>query len=59
MSFWWALFKSIPEIVKLLTDIEKAIEQMEIDAKVKNDTAKLKEAFSEKDPAKLKAIFNS
>lgn len=59
MTFWWALFKSLPDFIALLKMMADAIERAEVDQKVKDDAKKIHEAFSEKDPAKLRALFNS
>lgn len=59
MSLWVTLFQALPEILKLLQAMQKHIDEAEGDRKVKEDLKKIREAFSEKDPAKLNALFNS
>ena len=50
---------SIPDLIKLWSAVQKRIEQSEEDRKVKDDLKKISEAFDEKNPDKLNAIFNS
>lgn len=59
LTFWWALFKALPDLIAMLKSVSDALEQAEIDQKVKDNAKQIHEAFSEQDPAKLRALFNS
>ena len=59
MSTWFKLIALLPEIIKLLQALEKRIEEVETERKVKEDLRSLKEAIDAKDHDKIKHIFNS
>ena len=50
---------SIPDLIKLWNAVHDRVEEVEKSKRVKEDLKKIEEAFSEKDPDKLNAIFNS
>lgn len=54
-----AFFKCFPEIYALFQTLESAAKEAETKRKVSEDIKTIHEAFSEKDSAKLNALFNS
>jgi len=56
---FWALLVSLPEILKLIENIQKANKERKIQKKVNDDIKKINEAFEQKDADKLNEIFNS
>ena len=48
----------LPDLIKLLTAIDKNIKDQESDRKIKDDIKQIREAFSSQDANKLNAIFN-
>lgn len=59
MKTLWLLITALPDLIRLLQAMQKAIDQAAVDRKVKDDLKSLHEAFSAKDAAKINAIFNS
>lgn len=55
----YALILALPEILKLINNLQKKIEEQKIDSKVKEDLKKINEAFEKKDTKLLNDIFNS
>lgn len=54
-----AFFKALPDLIKLIQTLQKRIDEEGVNRKVAQDVKTINEAFSEKDPAKLNALFNS
>jgi hypothetical protein len=59
MKTLWLLITALPDLIRLLQAMQKAIDQTAVDRKVKDDLKSLHEAFNAKDAAKINAIFNS
>lgn len=59
MNIFWELLKALPEIVRLLEALQKQQQEVAVNRKVSEDIKTIHEAFNEKDPAKLNALFNS
>lgn len=57
MIAFWNLLVALPDIIKLLQEIDKAIKDAATDRKVKDDVKTIHEAFAAKDPTKLNALF--
>ncbi len=53
------LMASLPEILKLIKEIQAQIEAAGVDRKAKDDIAAISKAFKEKDAKALHDIFNS
>lgn len=53
------LFAALPEIVKLIQQIQKQIAADGVERKVKDDLRAINKAFEEKDARALSDIFNS
>jgi hypothetical protein len=53
------LLRALPEIIALLHAVQKGIEEMESDRKVKDDIKTIHEAINANDPAKLNALFRN
>lgn len=51
------LLQSLPEILKLIQTLNAQIAQANTDRKVKDDFAKINEAFDKKDPSLLDHLF--
>lgn len=49
---------ALPELIKLVRDIQAAIKKEESDRKVKNDIQAIREAYKTGDAEKLNAVFN-
>lgn len=54
-----SLILALPEILKLIKNIQDQIEAEQVNKKVKDDLKKINEAFKEKDASKLNDIFNN
>lgn len=54
-----SLIIALPELIKLIKNIEKQIEEKNTDEKVKDDLKKINEAFEKKDAKALNDLFNS
>ena len=54
-----SLIVALPELIKLVKNIEKQIEAKKTDEKVKDDLKKINEAFEKKDAEALNKLFNS
>lgn len=53
------LISALPEIIKLIQALQLKADEAEKEQKIKEDLKKLHEAFNEKNPDKLNAIFNN
>jgi len=49
---------ALPELIKLIKEIQNSINESNRKAEVKEDVAKIREAFKNKDAEALKRIFN-
>lgn len=58
MKLILAFLASLPEILKLIKNIQKAIEEQETQKKVKDDFKKINKAFETRDAKLLNDIFN-
>lgn len=58
MSTIWAFLTSLPEILKLILQLQKMIQEANTDRKVKDDVKSIHQAFASNDPSKLNSIFN-
>ncbi len=54
-----AFLSSLPELIKLIKNIQNNIRSSEIDRKVREDVKKINEAFEKEDADKLNRLFNS
>lgn len=54
-----AFIVALPELLKLIKNIQNKIEEQKKDEKVKDDLKKINEAFENKDAKALNDIFNS
>lgn len=54
-----AFLKVMPEVLKLIENIQKNIEQNAVERKVSDDLNKINEAFEKQDPKLLHDIFSS
>ena len=54
-----ALIVALPEILRLISSIQKRIEEEEIRRKVAEDLKKINEAFENRDEKALRDIFKS
>jgi len=59
MKTFIAFLTVLPELIRLIKNIEKRIQATETDKKVKEDIKAINEAFEQKDSAKLNRIFDS
>jgi hypothetical protein len=59
MKTFVAFLAALPELVRLVKNIERRIEAAETERKIKEDLEAINEAFEKEDPEKLKQIFNS
>ncbi len=65
LAFWislktfFAVLTSLPDILKLVRAIQKAIDEAETERKVSTDLQKIHEAFTTNDPTKLNDLFRS
>lgn len=59
MTLVWNFVTAIPDLIKLLVALDKAIKKAEVDRKVKNDLKSLHEAINANDPSAIAHIFNS
>lgn len=55
----WQLVLALPQILKLIDEIDKRNKELEIQRKVKDDVKVIHEAFVAKDAKKLNDLFNS
>lgn len=53
-----ALILALPELIKLVKNIQKQIEEQNTDQKVKDDLKKINKAFEDKDAKALNDLFN-
>ena len=53
-----AFFKALPELLKLIENIKRNIEQNAVERKASDDIKKINEAFEKKDPNLLHDVFN-
>jgi hypothetical protein len=58
MNLFWTFITAIPEIIKLLQVLQKAIDDAETERKVSDDVKTIHEALSSGDATKLNAVFN-
>jgi len=59
MKTFIAFLAAVPELLRLVRNIEKRIEAAKTEKKVKEDLEAINEAFETKDANKLNDIFNS
>ena len=52
------LLISLPDVLRLLEQIDKSIKAREVDGKIKDDIKKINQAFANQDATALNAIFN-
>lgn len=53
------LLSALPEILRLIRDLQEAKAKEESDAKLKDDIQKIRQAFKERDEKALNDAFNS
>lgn len=58
MNFIMILIANLPEILKLLENLDKRNKDMNLDKKVASDLKELNKAFEDKDEKKINEIFN-
>lgn len=58
MSAIWQLILALPEVIRLIGELQRNIEKQEADRKIKNDVKAIREAFANQDAEKLNAVFN-
>ena len=54
-----ALIVALPEIVRLVENIQKRLDEKATKEKIKEDFEKINEAFEKQDPEILNRLFNS
>lgn len=54
-----ALIAALPEILRLIRNIEKRLDERATQKKIKQDIEKLNKAFEENDAEAINRIFNS
>lgn len=59
MSVLWQLLAALPEILKLIEEIQKNSVELETKRKVADDIKVIHQAFAAKDSKKLNDLFNS
>lgn len=59
LSLLKAFLLALPELIRLVRNIQKMQDEAALAAKVKSDLGKINEAFEKRDPETLKRIFNS
>ncbi len=59
MKTFFDLLSALPALIKLIQAIQKAIDEEKIEGKVKDNVAKIHDAFVNKDGAALTELFNS
>jgi hypothetical protein len=57
LSNFWLFLQVLPELLKLFQLLQKRIEEVETDRKVKDDVKKIHEAFATNDASKLDELF--
>lgn len=55
----WALLVALPDILKLIENLQKAAQEIETDRKVKQDIQIINQAFENNDAEALRILFNS
>ena len=55
----YALIISLPEILRLIKELEKRHKEESKNRKIKEDLKEIEQAFKERDADKLRDIFNS
>jgi len=58
MKTLWAFMTALPELIRLIKNIERRVAKVKEDKKVNEDLKAINEAFETKDAAKLNDIFN-
>ena len=58
LSLISSFMSALPELIKLIKEIQNSINESNRQAEVKEDVAKIREAFKNKDAEALKRIFN-
>ena len=58
LSLISSFMSALPELIKLIKEIQNSINESNRKAQVKEDVAKIREAFKNKDAEALKRIFN-
>lgn len=54
-----AFFQALPELIKLVTVLQKAADEAETSRKVKEDVAEIHQAFLNKDANALNNLFSN
>jgi hypothetical protein len=52
------LMQALPDLIKLLQVLQNRIDEAEVERRVQDDVKSIHQAFADKDPAKLNALFN-
>lgn len=59
VQLFWALLVALPDILKLIENLQKEAEKVETDRKVKQDIQIINQAFEKQDAEALRILFNS
>ena len=59
LKILWALLVALPDILKLIENLQKEAEKIETDRKVKQDIQIINNAFEKQDAEALRILFNS
>lgn len=59
MKIVWLFIKSLPDLIKLMVALQKAIEKAEVDRHVTSDLKALTGAVNAQDASAINHIFNS
>lgn len=59
MKIIYAFLVALPELLRLIKNLQKRIDEAKTDKKVKEDLTKINKAFEDNDEKALNDIFNS
>lgn len=59
LKILWAFLTCLPEIIRMLREIQAQVEEAQTQAKVKESVKEITSAFKEKDADRLRKLFNS